>query len=175
VRTTTRQPRPPARPLTALLVALLSATAPLATPAAETPAGPAGAGPAQRMWWNQERMVASLELTDEQRTGLNERFLELLAERRTLARRYAGLRREMVDALVAGDWESAERKAGESGSTAGEINALDNRMLGDALRILQPAQRRLLAAEHPRLLNRPWLVGGMRGAGVQRGVRRSDG
>lgn len=178
--------RPPS-PGAALAVALVAIAASLAAvpaagaAAAERPAGertaPAAgrdADPAERMWWNRERMVAGLALSPEQRGSMDERLHVRLAERREQLVRYGELRGEMAEALAAGDWPAAEEKSAEANAAMAAADGAESALVIDVMKILSPTQRQRMSDENPYLMRRPWLVGGI-GRALRRGRRAAAG
>lgn len=123
--------------------------------------------PAERMWWNGEKLVAGLGLSPEQRSAMDARLTTRLAERRDHLVAYGKLRGEMATALAAGDWEAAEAKAAEASTVLAAANGAETDLVIDVMKLLSPTQRRRMGEEKPQLLRRPWLVGG-----INRSMRR---
>jgi Spy/CpxP family protein refolding chaperone len=116
------------------------------------------------MWWNQERPVAALGLREEQRQGMDGDLAACLETRREQLQRYALQRREMADALAAGDWDEARAKAAAADSALLAAGEAETELTIAVVRRLSETQRAQLRELFPRLLARRWLVGGTRSA-----------
>jgi len=121
------------------------------------------ADPAKRMWWNREQVAARLALSDEQRKAMDERFTTCIEQRREHTARYAQLRKAMGEALVAGDWKTAEARAQAADAELAAASSLETALVVEVMKVLSDSQRHQLVDAYPRLLQRPWLVGGFRG------------
>lgn len=111
----------------------------------------------QRIWWNQEDLVASLGLREEQRKAMDRELVDFLEKRREAAGESLELRRRLADQLAAGRWEEAEATAQALGRVQGGVGRAEADLVTAVVKRLEPAQRETLAADHPRLLAVPWI------------------
>lgn len=170
-------------PRSAAVVALLLGTLAPAVPAAQ-PGGEglaAGSARLSRVWWNQGRYVEALELDETQRTAMDRILVEHVERRRALAAEMAEQRRVLGDRLAAGDWQGAEETTDAVAAAYADLGRGEAELATRVARLLNDEQRGKVAAEFPRLLNRPLVVGGIGGRfrgttdpGAGRGRRRGN-
>lgn len=129
-------------------------------------------GRVSRIWWNQERYVEKLALSEEQREAMDRELVEHLRRRRELAAELTQKRRALGERLAAGDWKGCEVAATAVASAQAAFGRCEAELAIVVTKLLSDAQRRTVAAEFPRLLDRPLLVGGA--GGRFRGMVRTD-
>lgn len=111
----------------------------------------------ERIWWNQPKMVESLELRQEQRAAMDRRLVAFLDLRREAGRAHLELRRELGDAVGAGRWTEAEEIRGRLAETAATLATAEADLVTKVVQGLDDAQRQRLTELYPRLLSVPWL------------------
>lgn len=141
--------------------------------AGQPPHGAQGrGGQGQRIWWNQERFVGALGLTEEQRGKMDAVLEEHVAGRRAQIEPYVEARRELADAVAAGDWKGAEAARDRLAELAAATSRTESDFLLTVAKLMSGEQRKKLKDEFPMLLARPWVRGGM---GLGGGQRRRGG
>lgn len=118
-------------------------------------------------WWHAPQLKESLRLSDKQVATMDDfaraylgRWNELMTVRRAGPARVAA-------ALADGDVEAADAAAAAYGDALVQLDAGHQRLKVDVFRLLDLEQRRVLNANHPRLVREPWVVA--------RGLRRPFG
>lgn len=139
-------------------------------------AGQGHVGNGQRIWWNQDRFVEGLALTEEQRGKMDAVLEENVAGRRGQMEPYVEARRELGDALAAGDWKGAEAARGRLAELAAATSRSESDLLLAVAKLMSAEQRKKVQEEYPMIFSRPWIRGGVgMGGGPRRRVGGQEG
>ncbi len=157
------------------LALILGAGSPGANDATPPPApttapstAPDAATLAARAWWNRPTYVAALQLSEAQRQQMDAALVAHLNTRREAARAYFVTRRQLGEELAVGDWKAADRTAEDAAQIFASMSRSEGDLAIAVARTLTPEQRTKLDAEHPALLRRPLIQGGL---GMREGRR----
>jgi hypothetical protein len=136
-----------------LLVLLLSSTSLLAQhKAEETDKQHKG------IWWNQQKVIKKLQLTEEQRLHMNALLMAHLdwAVKQKSQKELKGL---LHQALAIGDWDSAQRMIMQMSAHAEQSTRRQLVLKIDVLALLSNEQRQIVSDQMPRILKQSWLKG----------------
>ena len=107
------------------------------------------------VWWNRTRFIDGLALSDEIRQQMDAVLAGHLegADKATRAKQ----QKELGQALAAGEWDKALATVDALNTARAEAFSAQTRLKIDVLKMLEPNQRKALAENFPRLLDRPWV------------------
>jgi Spy/CpxP family protein refolding chaperone len=128
-----------------------------------------------RIGWQVPAIQETLEIGESQRASLDRALEATLEKRREAVREYALRRSELASAAAVGTREEIPDLLDEVEAAAGRMARIESELVVTVLRILTPEQRRTLEARYPRILQRPWIMGGpARAGGRRRGATPED-
>jgi len=110
----------------------------------------------QQAWWNREAISTELDLTEQQRTRMDEILASSLRLQDEAQQKQREARRRFDAALEQGDFPAARRQAPGLGQAVGNTIESRSTLMIDLLAVLTAEQRRKLLSEHPGLLRQPW-------------------
>lgn len=110
-----------------------------------------------RVWWNQEKKLAKIKLSEETRKQMDEVAKVFLAERDEIM----GQRTfdAFSDALEAGDWELATQEADRQTELSAKVNRAKMQMMIDVMKLIPAEKIAQIREEFPLLLRRDWIPG----------------
>lgn len=155
--------------LVSALILCLSSGAAFAQPPR---AGQGHMGQGQRIWWNQDRFVEALGLTEEQRGQMDAVLEANIAGRRGQIEPYVETRRALAEAVAAGDWKGAEAARDRLAELAAATSRSESDLVVAVGKLMSAEQRKKLQEEFPMMFARPWIRGGV---GLGGGPRRRGG
>ncbi len=125
-----------------------------------------------QMWWNQDKKVTALGLTDEQRGNMDTIGRAYLEGRRAARTGQSDAFARFSESLQQGDWSTANDRAKAMAEESGKPLLAQGEMMVEVLRLLSAEQRQKLAADFPGIFKGPWMRSG---ANVMRQRRAARG
>lgn len=122
----------------------------------------------RNIWWNNQLMIETLALSQTQRDGMNALLKDMLEKRRDVQAKSARLRSDFLEAVEKREWDRARTVSEEISDDIAEFGRLEGRLKVDVLSMFSVPQLEKLVAEFPRLVQRPWLMGGTGGPMARR-------
>ena len=111
----------------------------------------------KRVWWNQEKKLAKIKLSEQTRKQMDAVAQVYLAERETIAGKRSF--NAFSDALEAGDWELATTEADLQTELSAKINRAKMQMMIDVMKLIPQDQVAKIRETFPLLLRRDWIPG----------------
>jgi len=112
-----------------------------------------------RAWWNQPELVEALELTDAQRTKMNDSLTHSVESQRAAQPQQRQHQKTFEQALANGDWATARKEATALRDGLANTWAAQTALKIDVLSQLTAAQRQIVASRYPQLLRQPSVFG----------------
>ena len=153
-------PRPTRKSLSLAAALLLSAGLLAGPTSAQDTAPPSDqaqmiADATAAVWWNRTRFIDRLALSEELRQQMDTALAGHLEGADQKAR--AQQQKVLGQALAAGEWDKALATVDALNTARAEAFSAQTQLKIDVLKMLEPNQRKALAENFPRLLDRPWV------------------
>jgi Spy/CpxP family protein refolding chaperone len=117
-------------------------------------------GTVAAMWWNQGKLVRSLDLSRTQREQMDQLLADYLEPWMEMQKRRRTAPRRLMQAYKEGDIETARAVAADLGEAAAFLDGGVATLKVEVLALLSEEQLRTMVEEQQELLRRKWVVPG---------------